>query len=105
MSEHYKGAGGLECIHIIRGYDLDFCRGNIIKYVIRAGRKPGEERKAALSKALHYTQLAQAETSQPSLSDIGAAWELTPTELAAIGLAICGDMGAVRSIIVELMQD
>ena len=35
---HYK-SGGIEVIDIIEAYDLDFALGNVIKYVLRAGRK------------------------------------------------------------------
>ncbi len=36
--QHYK-AGGIESIDVIEAFGLGFCMGNIIKYVLRAGRK------------------------------------------------------------------
>lgn len=35
---HYQ-AGGLEAIDVIEAFDLGFCLGNTVKYVLRAGRK------------------------------------------------------------------
>ena len=35
---HYT-AGGIESIDVIEAFDLGFCLGNAIKYVLRAGRK------------------------------------------------------------------
>ena len=39
---HYEGNGQYDVIDIINDYRLNFCRGNILKYVIRAGRKEDE---------------------------------------------------------------
>lgn len=40
---HYKG-NKLEAIDVIEDFDLGFCLGNAIKYILRAGRKnPGHE--------------------------------------------------------------
>lgn len=35
---HYR-AGGIESIDVIEGFDLGFHLGNVVKYVLRAGRK------------------------------------------------------------------
>lgn len=35
---HYK-ANGMEAIDVIEAFDLGFCLGNTVKYVLRAGRK------------------------------------------------------------------
>lgn len=35
---HYQ-SGGLEAIDVIEAFDLGFCLGNTVKYVLRAGRK------------------------------------------------------------------
>lgn len=51
--KHYnEHPSGVECIEIIRHFDFDL--GNVIKYVWRAGRKPGEEALIDLKKALFY---------------------------------------------------
>lgn len=36
--EHYK-VGGLEVIDVIEAFNLGFHDGNVVKYVLRAGRK------------------------------------------------------------------
>lgn len=49
--EHYKGKG-LECIQVIEAFDLGFCLGNAVKYILRAGKKG--DRKEDLRKAIWY---------------------------------------------------
>jgi len=39
---HYENGKGYDIIDVIRDYDLNFCRGNIIKYIARAGKKQDE---------------------------------------------------------------
>lgn len=51
--DHYKGKS-LEAIDIIEDYDLNFCLGNAIKYILRAGKKG--ERQEDLEKAIWYLQ-------------------------------------------------
>lgn len=38
---HYKGKNGMESIDVIEAFGLDksFCLGNVVKYVLRAGKK------------------------------------------------------------------
>lgn len=43
-----------EPIDIIKAWDLDFCLGNVIKYIARAGHKEGEARDKDLHKAMDY---------------------------------------------------
>jgi len=35
---HYQGVG-LEVIEVIEAFDLNFCLGNAVKYILRAGKK------------------------------------------------------------------
>ena len=47
---HYK-SGGLEAIDIIEAFNLNFCLGNAIKYILRSGKKtesPFEDIKKAI---------------------------------------------------------
>ena len=38
--DHYKGnKAGIQAIDIIEIFDLNFSRGNAVKYILRAGRK------------------------------------------------------------------
>jgi hypothetical protein len=39
---HYENGKDYDVIDIINDYQLNFCRGNILKYVIRAGKKRDE---------------------------------------------------------------
>lgn len=47
-----------EPVQVIKAWDLDFCLGNVIKYVARAGRKAGESRDSDLHKAMNYLRIA-----------------------------------------------
>lgn len=53
---HYQGAKGLECIDVIEAFDLGFCTGNALKYLLRAGKKQGESELEDLRKAEWYIQ-------------------------------------------------
>lgn len=46
-----------EPIEVIRGWDLGFCLGNVIKYIARAGHKFGETRDSDLHKAMEYLRM------------------------------------------------
>ena len=50
--DHYHAA--VEPWDLIAAHDLDFFSGNIIKYVVRAGKKAGESDLDDLIKAQHY---------------------------------------------------
>ena len=56
--EHYT-SGGTEVIDIIENYTgvisfLGFCRGNAIKYILRAGKKNKDKEIEDLEKAVWY---------------------------------------------------
>lgn len=51
--DYYK-AKGVETIDVIEAFELNFNLGNVIKYVLRAGKKDGEEKEKDLNKALFY---------------------------------------------------
>ncbi len=55
--EHYQSPVG-EVIDVIERWGLGFCLGNALKYICRAGRKPGADRKEDLEKALFYIRRA-----------------------------------------------
>jgi hypothetical protein len=51
LGEHYK-TNSIDVIDICKLYDLNFNRGNIVKYICRAGKKDNEIQD--LEKALEY---------------------------------------------------
>lgn len=53
-SLHYEATGEYDLIDIISDYKLNFNRGNVLKYIIRAGKKDDELQD--LHKALDYIQ-------------------------------------------------
>ncbi|MBQ3457119.1 MAG: DUF3310 domain-containing protein [Synergistaceae bacterium] len=52
----YYNAGGIEVIDFIDAHSLNFSLGNVVKYVVRAGHKDGENRMTALLKASRYLE-------------------------------------------------
>lgn len=49
---HYKGKGGMQAIDVIESFELGYCLGNAIKYILRAGKKG--EAKEDIEKATWY---------------------------------------------------
>lgn len=56
IPEHYQLDP--EPIDVIKSWGLDFCLGNVAKYLARAGHKEGESRDSDLHKAMNYLRLA-----------------------------------------------
>ena len=52
---HYQGHK-YEAIAIIQDYDLNFCLGNVLKYLLRAGRKDPTKKLEDLRKAKQYLE-------------------------------------------------
>lgn len=50
----YYNSGGIEAADFIDAHGLNFNKGNVVKYVVRAGRKQGEDTLTALLKAQWY---------------------------------------------------
>ncbi len=40
--QHYQAPGGMQTIDIIEHFNLNFARGNAVKYLLRAGNKAEE---------------------------------------------------------------
>lgn len=55
--DYYKAENGLEVIDVIQAFDLDFCLGSTIKYVLRAGKKDKEAKEKDLRKAITNLEL------------------------------------------------
>jgi hypothetical protein len=53
-NEHYKAK--VQPIDLIEAQQLNFNRGNVIKYVSRAGKKEGESELKDLEKAMYYLE-------------------------------------------------
>lgn len=54
---HYGSKSGqITAIEVILDFDLNFCLGNVFKYISRAGKKPDEDRLTDLNKAMEYLQ-------------------------------------------------
>lgn len=52
--DYYEGKNGTEAIDIIEEFDLGFCLGNVVKYVLRSGKKAGNTELDDLEKARWY---------------------------------------------------
>lgn len=54
---HYGGAdNAYEAIKVIEAWGLDFCLGNTVKYISRAGKKESDKTVQDLEKAQWYLQ-------------------------------------------------
>ncbi len=51
---YYRASSGRDVLDVIHEFGLGFMAGNILKYVIRAGRKPSTTAVADLRKAREY---------------------------------------------------
>lgn len=51
---HYHTETKLQAINVIEGFGLGFHDGNAVKYITRAGRKPGAEGSLDRRKAIWY---------------------------------------------------
>jgi len=65
--DHYK-LGKIEIWDFIVDQDMDYLLGNVIKYVCRAGAKPGESREDDLLKAIAYLNRALKDVRTPERS-------------------------------------
>lgn len=54
--EYYKTSDKIEPIRVIQNWDMNFALGNVIKYIFRAGSKPGVSRLEDLEKAKTYLE-------------------------------------------------
>ena len=63
--EHYQSSK-LEAIEVIEAFNLNFSLGSAIKYILRAGKKPGEATEEDLKKAIWYLQ-RELDRKNPSL--------------------------------------
>ena len=55
--DHYGGETNVyEAIKVIDSWGLDFCLGNTVKYISRAGKKNTDKELEDLKKALWYLQ-------------------------------------------------
>ena len=76
----YIGSRGTECLDIIDQFDLGYCKGNALEYLLRAGRKPDNDEQQDLRKAIFYLQqrirdidrdMTDLDMNKPSVRD----WE------------------------------
>jgi len=66
----YYIAGGIEAIDVIEAFGLDFALGNVVKYVLRAGRKRDSSMVEDLRKAAWYLQHAIIRLTRPRLEEV-----------------------------------
>jgi len=55
--DHYGGKNNTyECIKVIQAWNLDFCLGNAVKYISRAGKKDPDKEAEDIKKAIWYLE-------------------------------------------------
>ncbi len=72
--QHYGGDTTYEAIKVIEAWELDFCLGNTVKYISRAGKKNPSKELEDLKKAQWYLarrigQLENVKSDLPTVSD------------------------------------
>lgn len=56
MNQSYYQSENIEAIDVIEAFDLNFNKGNVVKYVLRAGKKEGNAIVQDLKKAHWYIE-------------------------------------------------
>lgn len=74
----------IEPLDIIDALDMDFCLGNALKYLLRAGRKEGQTKRADLEKLKHYAELAIARLGEALLVQKSQVDNLSKEQIAEI---------------------
>lgn len=64
--DHYKGGRKYEPIEVIEDWGLNYRLGNALKYISRNGRKPGEDEREGLRKAIWYLEREIAAQTEPA---------------------------------------
>jgi len=79
--KHYRSNNGIQCIDVIEAWELNYHRGNIIKYLLRAGKKHLETEIEDLCKARWYLdrEIARLQDIKSSATP-AAAQPLSPAE-------------------------
>lgn len=67
--QHYRRLSP-EPITVIEAWGLSFCLGNALKYISRAGHKPGEDRDRDLAKARWYLDREITGVAQDLVDDL-----------------------------------
>lgn len=90
---HYRAPGLPECVEVIEGLGLGYHEGNALKYIWRAGRKPGADRATDLRKAAWFLNRA-AELSDaasrpiPTGAPVLVDWPARPEDAAPVALPV-----------------
>ena len=75
---------GFRPIEVINSWGLGFELGNAVKYISRAGNKPGQSRVQDLRKAIEYLELRKLDgfdrvmPDTPAPSEVARVWQLSP---------------------------
>lgn len=67
--QHYGGDTTYEAIKVIEAWNLDFCLGNTVKYIARAGKKENSKYLEDLKKAEWYLQRKIKQLEEQSTRD------------------------------------
>lgn len=76
--DHYGGDTTYEAIKVIEAWGLNFCLGNVVKYISRCGKKPGSDPIDDLRKARVYLV---RESEKKYSTDLDVALEFLDAEI------------------------
>jgi Protein of unknwon function (DUF3310) len=80
---YYKGNNGMQPIDVVEAFELGYSLANAVKYILRAGKKPGESELDDLMKAQWYIErrLMQVKIDKKRLAAVAS--EMCHTLVAA----------------------
>lgn len=103
----------MQPIELITKWNLNFCLGNVVKYLARAGKKEGESREKDLQKARDYAVYDLNNTTHYLLGDVDLEdfdkiedWGLSPEHfevMILIGDIANGSIGT-KDLSTQLME-
>jgi len=78
--DYYNGIGKRDVISVIKEFDLNFNLGNVLKYIVRAGKKSKATVVEDLEKAIVYIKREISFIKEVEEKQRKAEYPLTPTE-------------------------
>jgi len=107
---HYITEAGIEAIDVIEhyGFGVSFHLGNVLKYLLRAGRKT-ENRKTDCQKAMwylmRYIEDDESNLVWPEANPGAVEWHSPPTIIAAFGLTDTSQGRAVGYLLEVALEE
>ena len=103
--KHYDNGKDYDVIDFIRDYDLNFCRGNIVKYITRAGKKDNEMKDLLKAKDYLDSQNLDFKNLLPIIEETAVRLKQNNPRNVQTGPAKRGDDKIISKHISQLTED